>query len=308
MKALLIHERTVRDIDAQVVKILRGIGNPEPPLDLRTVRELLRLDRAFYSSTDDSVIRQSVSRLLVAGRQVMQRPTLLVDAIRKLSLRALFLPDQRRILIDSDQPQLKHRWNEAHEIGHSIIPWHQGLMGDDELTLTPACHAVIEAEANFAAGRLLFLGNRFADEARSLRPALSAVDQLTKRYGNTRTSTLWRYVETAGTDTLVVGVISAHPHSSRRDSSFDVQNPCKHVIQSVAFARRFSKISERSLFQAIASYCGSQRGGPLGSGDVVLNDDDGQPHIFHFETFFNGYEALTLGTYLSKESLIYSVS
>ena len=74
------------------------------------------------------------------------------DAVQNLSLKALYLPDQKRILLDQDLPLLKHRWNEAHEIGHDIIPWHTGMMlGDTEQTLTPACHQIMEAEANYAA-------------------------------------------------------------------------------------------------------------------------------------------------------------
>jgi hypothetical protein len=46
---------------------------------------------------------------------------------------ALYLPNRKRILLDNDLPPLKHRWNDAHEIGHDIIPWHAGMMlGDSE--------------------------------------------------------------------------------------------------------------------------------------------------------------------------------
>jgi hypothetical protein len=306
MKALLLGERTLHDIDGQVAKILRGLGNPDPPLDLRLVRELLSLDHAYYSVTEDGAVRESVSRLIVAGKQVLKRPTLLAEAIKKLSLRALYLPDQRRILIDADQPRLKHRWNEGHEIGHSIIPWHQGLMGDDELTLTPACHAVFEAEANFAAGQLLFLGNRFLEEAKSLDPGFSAVDQLAKRFGNTKTSTLWRYIERVSPGLPVVGVISGHPHVLRRDPTIDLDNPCKHVMQSTAFHRQFSNISEASLFQIVSSYCGAQHGGILGTAEVLLQDDNGGRHVFRFETFYNRYEALTLGIHERQEANVFA--
>lgn len=304
MKALLLSEGTRRDIDSQVAKVLRGLGDPEPPLDLRLVRELLRLDRGYYSSTDVSAVRDTVSRIKVAGKQVIQRPTLLFEAIRKLSLRALYLPDQRRILIDLDLPQLKHRWNEAHEVGHSIIPWHQGLMGDDDLTLVQSCHETVEAEANFAAGQLLFFGDRFCEEACSLVPGIAAVDRLTKLFGNTKTSTFWRYVERAWPETPVVGVISCHPHVARRAENFDEANPCKHIIQSQAFAARFGALKDTVIFAEIARYCGPQRGGILGEDDVVLSDDHGSNHIFHFETFFNRYEALSLGIYLRPHSPI----
>src|SRR3546814_5375772 len=101
-----------------------------------------------------------------------------------MDLRALYIPDQKRILIDKSQPELKHRWNEAHEIGHSLIPWHAGAMlGDNDHTLIPACHIKLEAEANFAEARLLFLRERFGNDAvdpapcfESLRPSPKGFD------------------------------------------------------------------------------------------------------------------------------------
>ena len=112
MRNKFLDGRSARDIDAQVAKILRGLGNPEPPLDLDAVRELLRLDRQYYSSTDDSAIREFVSRAVIAGKQVALRPMLVIDAIRKWDLKALYLPDRKRILIDESQHRLKWRWSE----------------------------------------------------------------------------------------------------------------------------------------------------------------------------------------------------
>lgn len=70
MKNIQLGTRTVADIDAQVVKVLRGLGNPEPPIDLAVVRDLLRLDRQYYSTSDDGLLRETVSRLKVAGLQI----------------------------------------------------------------------------------------------------------------------------------------------------------------------------------------------------------------------------------------------
>jgi hypothetical protein len=297
MTAAHLRANTRDDIGIQVSKVLRGLGNPEPPLRLEDVRLLLKLDRNYYSGADDSILRESVSRLKVAGQQVISRPTLLLEAIKKLSLRALYLPDKRRILLDKDLPILKHRWNEAHEIGHSVIPWHQGLMGDDELTLTSSCHYKIEAEANFAAGQLLFLGPRFLEEARSLTPGLEAITKLTQIFGNTKTSTLWRYVEQLGVDRPLFAMISCHPHVLRRDDTFNPDQPCRHFVESDAFVGRFGSLSEKGLFAQIANHCGAQRGGLIGEDDILLQDLNGADHIFHFETFFNRYDALTLGVY-----------
>jgi hypothetical protein len=55
------------------------------------------------------------------------------------------------------------------------------------------------------------------------------------------------------------------------------------------------------MFKAVASYCGAQTGGPLGSSEMILTDDNGDQHRFYFETFFNRYDALTLGVYLKPE-------
>src|SRR5439155_5316200 len=131
-------------------------------------------------------------KLTVAGKQVIQRPSLLAEVIKKFDLKALLLPDRRRILLDSSQPEIKWRWNETHEIIHSIVPWHGSLMfGDTKLTLTPSCHEQIEAESNYGAGRLLFLQNKFDEMARDTIPSIKSVQDLKKAFGNTITNTLW---------------------------------------------------------------------------------------------------------------------
>jgi hypothetical protein len=299
LRNVSLGERTVADIDGQVAKVLRGLGNPEPPVDLRVVRDLLRLDQSFYSTTDDSLLRETISRIRVAGQQVLARPTILADAVRKLSLKALYLPDQRRILLDQDLPVLKHRWNEAHEIGHDIIPWHAGMMlGDNEQTLTPACHEIMEAEANYAAGQLLFLGDRFVAEATASAPNLDLVRKLSKTFGNTMTSTLWRFVEQAHGGRPTVGLVTGHPHRTRRKADFDPADPCRYFIAAPPFRESFGGLTEIQLFGSIVRYCGAQTGGRLGRSEVILLDRNGDPHVFEFETFFNGYEALTLGCWV----------
>lgn len=256
-----------------------------PRLRLEDVRELLKLDFGYYTATDPGLAHEAISRIRVATIQVFRRPTLIFDAIRKFSLKALYLPDRKRILLDGDEPKLKHRWNEAHEVGHSLLPWHEEMMhGDNEHTLSRACMEQIEAEANFAAGRLLFLRDRFVEEARSSAPAIETVKQLHKRFGNTLSTTLWRFVESACDAQPVVGLITCHPHPSREPDDHDPAKPCKHFIQSTSFQARFGKLSEAEIFAAIRGYCGRQRGGMLGHGDLILTDDNGDDHRFAFET------------------------
>ena len=308
MRNVSLGQRTVSDIDGQVAKILKGLGDPEPPIDLRVVRDLLKLDRGYYSTTDDSLLRNIFSKMRVAGQQVLLRPTLLADAVQSLSLKALYLPDQKRILIDQDLPPLKHRWNEAHEIGHDLIPWHAGMMfGDTEQTLTPACHEVMEAEANYAAGQLLFLASRFRLEATASTPSLDLVRALSKSFGNTVTSTLWRFAEHGHGDRPMVALVTGHPHPARRKADFDPSAPCRYCVESPPFRERFGRLKETDLFAVIATYCGAQGGGSLGQAEIVLPDHSGELHVFSFETFFNTHEALTLGYWLRPHQPIVSV-
>jgi Zn-dependent peptidase ImmA (M78 family) len=303
MKAAFVGERERADINSQVEKVLRGLGNPEPPVRLEEVRELLRLDRQYYSVSSDTVLREFVSKVKVGAQQLAMRPTLLLDIIKKAKLSALWIPDQRRILIDRDVPAIKHRWNETHEVIHSTTEWHKMyLFGDSAKELSISCHQMLEAEANYGAGQLLFLRDRFAIEARELGINVKTVQDLAKKFGNTITSTLWLYVEQMGARLPMVGIVSPHPR--RLPDGHDMDKPCKYFIESHAFRQQFSKVSEAAVFRLLIGYCRNARGGSLGETEVVLRDVNGEAHVFWFETFFNTHEALTLAYYLRKQSLV----
>jgi len=282
-----------------VDKVLRGLGNPGPPLRLEDVRELQRLDRYYYSTTNDSALRELVSRIRVGVRQVIERPMLMVDAAKCFNLKAFYVPDRKRILMDESIPKLKHRWIEAHEITHDLLPWHHEMMlGDTDQTLTPTCHEMLEGEANYGAGQLLFLRNRFVEEARGSAVSFEVVQELKKRFGNTMTTTLWRYVESAFPDRAIVGIVSAHPHPRFRSDDFNPLDPCRYFIRSNAFATRFPHVTEIDMFAILEGYCAPRRGGPLGTDEFTLTDANGDLQLFTTETFFNRHDALTLAVHL----------
>lgn len=306
-KNLILSVKTASDVDKRIERVLNGLGNPEPPLRLEDVRELLKLDVGFYTANDPSLADEFVSKIRVATIQVYKRPTLLLEAIRKLSLKALYLPDRKRILLDSNLPLLKHRWNEAHEVGHSLLPWHKELMhGDNDHTLSKSCEEQIEAEANFAAGRLLFLRDRFTEEALSFEPTFENVKYLHKRFGNTLSTTLYRFVESIGDEKPVLGVISCHPHRPKTD--FDPSKPTRYFIQSPAFKAQFGKVTEVNVFAKMQEYCLNRSGGTIGHAELIIQDDNGDAHRFYFETFYNTHDALTLGVYLGPEPVMVAMS
>jgi hypothetical protein len=290
--AAVLKPRVRQDIQTRTDRLLRELGNPEPPLRLEDVRALLQLDRQYFTSETDGLLQSVVSKLKRGGRQILHRPTLLFDAVKKFDLRALYLPDQKRILIDDGIPKPKHRWLEAHEIGHDLLPWHHDMMlGDDDVTPTASTHAKMETEANYAAGSLLFLGDRFREECRQCHPCVASAQLLKKRYGNTITTTLWRLIEYAGEDRPIIGAIGQHPGQPCAGAGF------RHLIPSLAFDQRFNLPNPDELIASLRNYCRPYGRGHLGHGEILITDRFARRHAFDFETFYNGYDALTIGVH-----------
>lgn len=291
MRNVYLDPYSTDEIDQQVSKILRDLGNPEPPLRLEHVRELLKLERDYYSQSDQGALRRWIHGLKMAGRQIADRPGFLVDVLSRIRLDAVCLLDERRILLNAELPSPKQRWAEAHEVGHAIIPWHGVIsLGDDRYTLSADCHEAIEAEANYAARRLLFLQERFTESVRSSTPSVSLAIRLQKEFGNTLTTTFYGMVEAL--DVVAFGLVSPHP--KRLPEGFDPSAPCRHFIRSRAFAKQFGSVTEVELFHAAQSYC-SYGTWHLGSGQCTLRNLRGEQHEFSMETVFNHYDALTFG-------------
>ena len=288
------------DIAERVDLVLRRLGNPEPPLNLAAVRRLLGLERRFYPTDDQEFSLEAVSKIMVSTMRVYRRKLLLIEAIRRFDLSALYLSKWRSIFLDPRLPDGKHRWSEAHEIGHTLIPWHgNAAFGDNHQTLSPECRRRTESEANFAAARLLFLGDRFGEEARSREPSIDTVLELHRLFGNSITTTLYRLVESASRGRPIVGLITRYPSTEPTGNNPEPATRREHFIRSPAFARHFGSIQEDELFEHIAAYCKQDYwGGPLGESELVLADDNGVRQRFHFETFFNHYDALTLGVHV----------
>lgn len=303
----LVGRQEANDIKKVIRRLLAEIGAAEPPIDLVIVRRALELDLDYFTQEDVSAFSTFFHRIKVAGKQLVDRPSLALDAIRAANLAALWIPDSKSILIDRGVHRLKHRWMEAHEIAHSLIPWHrETLFGDDQITLNPGCHAIIEAEANFGAKELIFLGDRFGEEARCHELNWGSIKKLAGVYGNTITTTFWRMVEDVRPDHASVGLIGAHPHFPEI-GKVEGGGAFKHYIRSEKFASRFSRQKPEALYRSIASYTRRQKSGPIGEAEIVLLDDNGGRYRFFFSTFSNTLAALTFGTELAPAPAIMQV-
>ena len=293
-----IGEYESEDIRKIVHRILQDLGNPEPPLKLNQVRSLLSLNIGYYSTADTTLLEDVAVRIKLAGKQIIDRPMRLVEAVAKAQLSALWVPDTQRILIDEEVPKPKHRWIEGHEIGHSIIPWHREfLFGDNEYTLDPVCHAAVEAEANFAASQLLFLQNRFAEEARDLPLEFKSVGAMAKEFGNTLTSTFWRMVEDRNPHTPVFGMVTAHPLYPTIRAGKDGE-AIRYFIRSKAFRDQFGHVTADQAYELIARNATRRKRGPVFQVNEAILNSNGENCEFEIESFCNTHALLTIGKFV----------
>jgi Zn-dependent peptidase ImmA (M78 family) len=292
-----IDERTKQEIDGIVDRVHRDLKSKDDKIQLPDVRELLKLDLRYYSSSDPSLLDDVVHKMRIGAHQMLKVPGKLIEIITKFDLSAMFLPERRRILLDTNLPDPKKRWAESHEITHSLLSWHQEYMlGDTLNTISPGCHEEIEAEANYGAGRLLYPTKSLVAVANSAAPSMKHIREIANHFGNTITSALWRYVELI--DFPCVGIIGDHPqYSATTDDAI------LYFIRSPKFVARFGQVQEIAILHALKAVCSFRRGGgPLGTGQVVLNDVDGVPHTFLVELFSNTHQVLTLMSYVRQSA------
>ncbi len=305
MSAAEVGELEKRDIRGQVDRILRDLGHPDPPLRLSDVRDLLKLDLQFYSHSDPSLIAEITHRFHILARKSL--PDLgrhLLAALSKSRLCAFWVPDTSRILIDSDEPKPRHRWIEAHEITHSITPWHrQFLLGDNSETLLPECRATLEAEANYGAGRLLFLQDRLALEAKDLALNFSSVKQLAVRYRNSIQSTFWRMVEDRDPAVPTFGVISVHPHHPTV-GQHNGAHPCRYFIRSAAFRSRFASYTVDDAYGSIMRLATRRKAGPVCCDEDLIKDVLEEDWVFKIECFSTGHALLTMGSPIGRRPVL----
>lgn len=297
IRNIFLEEASAADIDAKVGRLLANLGPRPERVSLAEVRDLLKLDLKYYSKNNPTMVDHVLHNLKVGAKQVLKDPSLLARAIAKFDLKALYVPERRQIYIDDDLHEIKKRWSEAHEVVHSIIPWHVGYaLGDTKSTLSPACHEIIEAEANFGAGRLLFPRDVFRSACASSLPTMVALKDIAKQFGNSITSTLWRYVEECPNPAF--GLISQHPHTV--GAAHDV---VEYFIRSNLFHHRFPDINEAQLLEHVRAHCSHRTRGPLGQGEAIISDAYGGQYRFLFDVFSNGHAVLTLGIYQAEVPL-----
>jgi hypothetical protein len=302
MPELILKERTEQKIKTHCERLYNDLGNPKLPVCLDAIRELLRLDKTFYSLEDPSLLNRVFHKLSIAGKQVISQPTRLLAAWQQWNIKALWLPDVQRILLDDSIVDKKKRWAETHEIGHSILPWHREyLHGDQEASLSVSCMVQIESEANYAAGQILFptkILRETLPETNTIN--FSTIKKISKSFGNSITSTLWRIVDTL--DVPSFGFICENPCLAL--PPFITQNELpkeqpRHFFRSRSFAERFSSLSEESVWNFLSKNCRDTKWSMLYDDKVNIANNDGQKLEFYIETVNLTHYVATFAVYRS---------
>ncbi len=256
------------EIERITAATLRDAGIADPPLPLEHLLQNVELHRDYYDLANPGFLDRVKHKLRIQGQR-------LADVVAKVRLQAVLLFDENRICIDQALPKIKHPWASCHETAQ---------------TLDPAYQADLEAEANYAAARLLFLGERFTQDARDLAPTVDAVKILAKRYGASMTTTLRRYVE-QGPDLAMAMLVSTPPWEQPPD---DQPDRARHFIPSDRFTDLFPQVSGESMRRTLESHTSYKRGGKVADFRFDLVDAVGDRHELRAWSFNNQHYLLTL--------------
>jgi len=280
-----VDDSTRKEIDKIVEKILKDAGLGDPPIQIADILEHLKLNRQFYSLDDPNLLRRFAHRLQIGKRKV-------VNIVReKIRLAAVWLPDEKRILVDESQPKPKQVWASFHDTIHTVLPWHKDFfLGDTAQSLEPEYQDILESEANYGASGLMFGGRIFSAQALDTTPCWESIESLVKVHKKSYVTTFRRYVEHSH-DRPMAGLVSTPWWMEKPE---DQLTRCRHFIRSPRFLKEFPGISADQLLQLVNRKTRPRRWGIAGQFTTDLGNDRGESRKFFAEAFFSHHYLLTL--------------
>lgn len=173
----------------------------------------------FPTPVEDLVAAASLAepeQSLLSPSLISEAPKHLGDAMRRLGGRIWGLVDRRAREVHLD-PDVTHegrrRFIRLHETGHDALGWQRQLAyADNEHTLSPVVRKVYELEASAFAAEVLYQRGQIRDDASSLQIGVTAVVELSNRFGASLRSTIRRYAE-LHPDAVAAVVLDAHAES-----------------------------------------------------------------------------------------------
>jgi hypothetical protein len=276
---------TRKGIDKIVERILRDGDLRKPPIQIVDIIEHLKLHRDFYSLDDPKLLRRVAHRIQIGTNKI-------VNILReKIRLAALWLPNEKRILVDQSQPEPKQVWASFHDTIHTALPWHREFfLGDTAQTLEPDYQDMLESEANYGASALMFGGELFTLQALDTVPCWHSVEQLQGVHKKSFVTTFRRYVEHSH-DIALAGLISTPWWMPKPE---DQITRCRHFIRSGCFERDFPAVHADELLREVNRSTRQRKWGIAGEFALSLINAAGQQSDFAAESFFNQHYLMTL--------------
>ncbi len=280
-----VDESTRREIDKIIERILRDSDLRKPPVQIAGILEFLKVHRDYYSLDDPKFLQRLAHRIQIGANKI-------VNVVRdKIRLAALWLPNEKRILVDDSQPEPKRVWASFHDTIHAVLPWHRDFfLGDTAQTLEPDYQDMLESEANYGSSALMFGGELFTAQALDTTPCWQAIQQLRKLHEKSCVTTFRRYIE-HGHDKALAGLISTPWWMPKPE---DQITRCRHFVRSRRFEREFPAVRPEELLQSVNRFTRPRKGGIVGDFTVSLENAAGELTECYGESFFNQHYLLTL--------------
>ena len=162
------------------------------------------------------------------------------------------------------------------------------------MTLDPDFHETLESEANFGAGQLIFLGERFGQEARDYPRNFESIKTLKDVYKNSMMSTLWRFVEEREPTEASFGLVSRHPLHPNIGGAPNGE-PVYKFVASSGFHMRFPGVTANQIYETLRRHSKWSRRGPVVNGDEYFADVGATKRMFHLDGFCTSHQVLTYG-------------
>jgi len=208
------------------------------------------------------------------------------SALKKLL--GAYLYRAETAFVDFSQPEGRARFIQSHELGHRVVPWHEGAYLDDERRLFRETEDLLELEANLAGAHLIFQGQPFFERALEFPLSLRTPLLLAQQFKASIHATIRYYVEHHPDP--VAGLIAGQ--YTRMDGTV----PIFLALESPSFRERFGPIATRFPDVSLPLN-GSKPLGPLlveardavdtPSKPVILLDLNRERQRFVAEGFFN---------------------
>jgi IrrE N-terminal-like domain len=273
------------------------IATPESAAEVTD--EVRRLLRAAGIRTQLPTPRAEIlacQRLVETGELDLEeyKATLADKALRifhRAASKILGILDRRTevIYVDPNIHDSRKLFVTYHEVTHSILEWQRIILTqEDEVTLSPECENMFEAEANYGAADILFQCERFEKEARDYELSVESALHLGRRYEASCHAALRRFAERNHRPCLLMVLTpTSREHTDRKKSYYVV-----YSIPSVPFVEEFGEQLDSTFVNPEHDLGKILNGGC--DGEIVLTDVRGFLRTCVVQIFSNRYKTFVL--------------